>query len=200
MNKTAAKVSLMGLLFALAMTFSYLESMIVIPGMPPGIRLGLSNLVTMYCVFFLGKAAGYTMAALKSLFVLLTRGAVAGMLSLCGGLLSVTAILLADFLSKKQLHYLSLSVVGAVFHNIGQLIAARFLVNVFLYYYIPVLILAGLLVDRKTIHLDNTLSSRTLSRRAAQRQKRVRDYYTDTQGVPAQRDDLLSVWKDSGKL
>ena len=35
MNKTAAKVSLMGLLFALAMTFSYLESMIVIPGMPP---------------------------------------------------------------------------------------------------------------------------------------------------------------------
>ena len=84
MNKTAAKVSLMGLLFALAMTFSYLESMIVIPGMPPGIRLGLSNLVTMYCVFFLGKAAGYTMAALKSLFVLLTRGAVAGMLSLCG--------------------------------------------------------------------------------------------------------------------
>ena len=38
MNKTAAKVSLMGLLFALAMTFSYLESMIVIPGMPPGIR------------------------------------------------------------------------------------------------------------------------------------------------------------------
>ena len=143
MNKTAAKVSLMGLLFALAMTFSYLESMIVIPGMPPGIRLGLSNLVTMYCVFFLGKAAGYTMAALKSLFVLLTRGAVAGMLSLCGGLLS-------DFLSKKQLHYLSLSVVGAVFHNIGQLIAARFLVNVFLYYYIPVLILAGLLVGIMT--------------------------------------------------
>lgn len=150
MNKTAAKVSLMGLLFALAMTFSYLESMIVIPGMPPGIRLGLSNLVTMYCVFFLGKAVGYTMAALKSLFVLLTRGAVAGMLSLCGGLLSVTAILLADFLSKKQLHYLSLSVVGAVFHNIGQLIAARFLVNVFLYYYIPVLILAGLLVGIMT--------------------------------------------------
>lgn len=72
------------------------------------------------------------------------------MLSLCGGLLSVTAILLADFLSKKQLHYLSLSVVGAVFHNIGQLIAARFLVNVFLYYYIPVLILAGLLVGIMT--------------------------------------------------
>ena len=146
MNKTAAKVSLMGLLFALAMTFSYLESMIVIPGMPPGIRLGLSNLVTMYCVFFLGKAAGYTMAALKSLFVLLTRGAVAGMLSLCGGLLSVTAILLADFLSKKQLHYLSLSVVGAVFHNIGQLIVAMIVVsNTSLMIYAPALLVAGVL-------------------------------------------------------
>ena len=29
--------------------------MIVIPGMPPGIRLGLSNLVTMYCVFSWGR-------------------------------------------------------------------------------------------------------------------------------------------------
>ena len=59
-----------------------LESMVTIPGMLPGIRLGLSNLVTMYCLFFLGKGAGYTMAVMKSLFVLLTRGFVAGLLSL----------------------------------------------------------------------------------------------------------------------
>ena len=141
MRNLTSKISLMGLLFALAMAFSYLESMVTIPGMLPGIRLGLSNLVTMYCLFFLGKGAGYTMAVMKSLFVLLTRGFVAGLL---------TAILLVDWLTKRTLHYITLSVLGAVFHNVGQLILARFLTSVFLYYYIPVLILSGLVVGMLT--------------------------------------------------
>ena len=147
---SAGKISLMGLLFALAMVFSYLESLVSIPGLLPGMRLGLSNLVTMYCLFFLGKSSGYTMAVLKAGFVVLTRGAVAGALSLSGGLLSVTAIVLLDYLSKHSLHYVTLSAVGAVFHNIGQLVVARFLTSVFLYYYIPVLLLTGLAVGIMT--------------------------------------------------
>lgn len=147
---SAGKISLMGLLFALAMVFSYLESLVSIPGLLPGMRLGLSNLVTMYCLFFLGKSSGYTMAVLKAGFVVLTRGVVAGALSLSGGLLSVTAIVLLDCLSKHSLHYVTLSAVGAVFHNIGQLVVARFLTSVFLYYYIPVLLLTGLAVGIMT--------------------------------------------------
>lgn len=150
MKKTADKVSLMGLMFALAMAFSYLESLVVIPGMPPGIRLGLSNLVTMYCLFFLGKGAGYTLAVLKSLFVLLTRGFAAGMLSLAGGILSVTVMIFVDGLTRHKLHYITLSVIGAAAHNIGQLVMARFVTNVFLYYYIPVLLLSGLVVGFMT--------------------------------------------------
>ena len=150
MKHIASRVSLMGLLFALSMAFSYLESMIVIPGMLPGIRLGLSNLVTMYGVFFLGRRTGYTLAVMKSVFVLLTRGFVAGMLSLSGGLVSVTAIILVDWLTRYSLHYITLSVIGAVMHNIGQLILARFLTSVFLYYYIPVLLISGLLVGAVT--------------------------------------------------
>ena len=86
------------------------------------------------------------MAVRQSLFVLLTLCFVAGLLSLSGGILSVTAILLVDWLTKRTLHYITLSVLGAVFHNVGQLILARFLTSVFLYYYIPVLILSGLVV------------------------------------------------------
>ena len=147
---SAGKIILMGLLFALAMVFSYLESLVSIPGLLPGMQLGLSTLVTMYCLFFLGKSSGYTMAVLKAGFVVLTRGAVAGALSLSGGLLSVTAIVLLDCLSKHSLHYVTLSAVGAVFHNIGQLVVARFLTSVFLYYYIPVLLLTGLAVGIMT--------------------------------------------------
>ena len=65
---------LMGLMFALAMVLSYVESMITVPGLPPGVKLGLSNIVTMYCVFFLGWRQAYTLAVLKGSFALLTRG------------------------------------------------------------------------------------------------------------------------------
>ena len=54
----------MGLLFAVAVVLSYIEGMVTIPGLPPGIKLGLSNIVTMYCVFFLGVPSAYTLAIL----------------------------------------------------------------------------------------------------------------------------------------
>ena len=57
----------MGLLFAVAVVLSYIEGMVTIPGLPPGIKLGLSNIVTMYCVFFSGSSqclhAGHTESA-----------------------------------------------------------------------------------------------------------------------------------------
>ena len=77
-NCKVKRLALMGLLFALAMALSFLESLLpALPMLPPGIRLGLSNIVTMYALFVLGPVSGYTIAVLKSLFVLLPRGAVA---------------------------------------------------------------------------------------------------------------------------
>ena len=86
-NCKVKRLALMGLLFALAMALSFLESLLpALPMLPPGIRLGLSNIVTMYALFVLGPVSGYTIAVLKSLFVLLTRGAVAAALSASGGI------------------------------------------------------------------------------------------------------------------
>ena len=70
-DDTAARsVAFLGLMFALAMALSLLESMIpALPMLPPGVKLGLSNIVTMYCLFFLGARSAFTVAALKSCFV-----------------------------------------------------------------------------------------------------------------------------------
>lgn len=145
-TRSIRRVALMGLFFALSLCFSFLESMVTIPGLPPGVKLGLSNLVTMYCLFFLGKSSAYSLALLKSFFVFLTRGPVGAFLSLCGGLLSVTLMTVADSLRGKTLSYTALSIIGAVSHNIGQLIAARLIVNQFLFYYIPVLLFSGVIM------------------------------------------------------
>lgn len=151
-SRKVKRLALMGLLFALAMAFSFLESLLpALPMLPPGIRLGLSNIVTMYALFVLGPVSGYTIAVLKSLFVLLTRGAVAAAMSAAGGVFSVTVMLLLSLLPGIKKQYLLLSVFGGAAHNIGQLVMARFIINnQYVWYYFPVLLAAGLLMGAIT--------------------------------------------------
>ncbi len=156
----AKKVAFMGLLFALALVFSYLESLIpAVAGMPPGIKLGLSNVVTMYCLFFLGAPSAITLVLLKSGFTFLIRGYVAGLLSLSGGVLSVAVMLALSIASKKRLSVGFESVAGAVSHNIGQLILARLLIGSdFMFYYLPVLIISGIIMGIITALVFRTIS------------------------------------------
>lgn len=151
-SRKVKRLALMGLLFALAMAFSFLESLLpALPMLPPGIRLGLSNIVTMYALFVLGPVSGYTIAVLKALFVLLTRGAVAAAMSAAGGIFSVTVMLLLSLLPGIKRQYLLLSIFGGAAHNIGQLVMARFIINnQYVWYYFPVLLAAGLLMGAIT--------------------------------------------------
>lgn len=151
-SRKVKRLALMGLLFALAMALSFLESLLpALPMLPPGIRLGLSNIVTMYALFVLGSVSGYTIAVLKALFVLLTRGAVAAAMSAAGGVFSVTIMLLLSLLPGIKEQYLLLSVFGGAAHNIGQLVMARFIINnQYVWYYFPVLLAAGLLMGAIT--------------------------------------------------
>ena len=151
-SRKVKRLALMGLLFALAMALSFLESLLpALPMLPPGIRLGLSNIVTMYALFVLGPVSGYTIAVLKALFVLLTRGAVAAAMSASGGIASVTVMLLFSLLPGIRRQYLLLSVFGGAAHNVGQLVMARFIINnQYVWYYFPVLLAAGLLMGAIT--------------------------------------------------
>lgn len=141
------KIAMTGLMLALAIALSYLESLIPSVGIP-GVKLGLSNTVTMYCLFFLGPVPAFTVALLKSGFVLLTRGAVSGLLSLAGGLCSVAVMLLVNKLGAS---YGMASVTGALTHNLAQLVVARFITgSVFSWYYLPVLVISGVVMGTVT--------------------------------------------------
>ncbi|MEA4911389.1 MAG: Gx transporter family protein [Oscillospiraceae bacterium] len=143
-NQKTRTVAFMGLLVALAITLSYIEALVPSFIPVPGVKLGLSNIATMYCLFFVGAPSALLLAVLKSAFVLLTRGVTAGALSLAGGLLSVGVMALATALhASKGLA----SVAGAVFHNLGQLAAAYLLLRTAtVLYYAPVLILSGVVM------------------------------------------------------
>ena len=142
-NKTR-KVAFLGLLFALAIALSYLESLIPSFVAVPGIKLGLSNTVVMYCLFFVGPLPALVIAVLKAVFVLITRGFAAGMLSAAGGMCSAGVMILLNKLKSSKG---AISVAGAVTHNVGQLaVAWLILSSPAVLYYAPVLILSGVVM------------------------------------------------------
>ena len=133
------------MIFALAMVLSFVEhSLPAMPFLPPGVKLGLSNVVTMYCLFSVGKSAAFTVAGLKSLFILLIRGPISGFLSLCGGMASVLIMLILISFKKQDPSYMLISVAGAVCHNLGQLLGTTAVLKTqFTLYYMPVMVISG---------------------------------------------------------
>jgi heptaprenyl diphosphate synthase len=114
------KLVILALLFALAIALGMFENILPPLPAPVPLRYGLSNIAVMYTLFFLGVPSAYTIAILKSLFALMTRGLIAGLTSLAGGLISVTCMYMINRLTKGRASYSILGVSGAVSHNLGQ--------------------------------------------------------------------------------
>lgn len=143
---------LTGLLFAIAIVLSIIENSLpsIVIGVS-GVKLGLSNIAVMYTLFFLTKQQAFIVAILKAFFVFLTRGLIAGALSLSGGITSLIVMIILMFIFKKKISYLIISIFGAVFHNIGQLFAVSFIfTSIYIWAYLPVLLVAGVLAGIAT--------------------------------------------------
>lgn len=122
-NKTK-KLTTTAMLFALAIVLSFAESLVApLFALPPGVKLGLGNIVVMYCMVYMGFGSAFQISALKGFFSFLTRGFTAGVLSFTGGLFSIIIMYLLRKAFKDKINYYTLSVFGALFHNIGQLTA-----------------------------------------------------------------------------
>lgn len=145
-------VASLGVLGALAIGLNYLEGFLPpLPVLPPGAKLGLSNIAVMAAAKRGGVKDALAVALLKALFVLLTRGVTAFWMSLAGGLLSafITALLLKK--DKQPFGYIGIGVLGAVCHNLGQLAVAAVLTGpVVLLGYGPYLLLFALLTGALT--------------------------------------------------
>ena len=118
------KLTLLGLLTAIALTIFLLEAQIP-PILPlPGVKLGLANIVTVFAVFLLGPKEGAMV-----LFARIFLGAVfAGNFSTilysgAGGLCAIAATVgLRRILKENQLWVAGC--LGAAAHNLGQMAAA----------------------------------------------------------------------------
>ena len=139
----AKRAAYMGMLTALAFVFSYIESLIPISIGIPGVKLGLANLVVIVALYTMGTKEAFILSAIRIFLAGFTFGNPASMVySLAGGVLS---LLVMVFMKKGKLFSATgVSVLGGVFHNVGQILVAMLVVeNAKLLYYLPVLILSG---------------------------------------------------------
>lgn len=140
------KMVILSLLTTIALTIFMIESYLP-PLLPiPGIKLGLSNIVTLLVILLWGFKEG----ALLS-FMRITLGSIfAGQMmsfiySLSGGILCLLAMCTFKRIFFKEDMIWIISVIGAIFHNIGQILAACvFLSNLSLLMYFPVLLISGI--------------------------------------------------------
>lgn len=139
------KVVHMGMLIALAMVLSFIESQIPAFVAVPGMKLGLANIAIVFALYSLGfrEALGVSLIRVV-LSAILFGSVVSGLYSAAGAILS----LLGMALLRKSGFFgtVGVSVSGAVLHNLGQIGIACFILRTqALVYYLPFLILSAVL-------------------------------------------------------
>ena len=139
------KIARMGLLVALSMILSYVESLIPAFVAVPGVKVGLANIVVIFALYTLGPIEALIVSLLRVILSSFLFGSVLSLLySLSGALLSLGGMIL-----MKKLKIFSTTVVsltGGVLHNVGQILVACLVLETdVLLYYLPVLILSGVI-------------------------------------------------------
>ena len=130
MKKNTVRIAWFGVFTALALIFSYVETLIPFQIGIPGVKLGLANLIVVVAL--------YKMGGKDALLLSVTRIVLSGFIfaslfsilySLAGGLLSLAVMVILK--KRGSFSVFGVSMAGGVFHNVGQLIVAMLVVETF---------------------------------------------------------------------
>ncbi len=137
------KVAFLGMCIALSMILSFVESQIPPLMAVPGVKVGLPNLVMVFMLYKIGAKETAIVSILRVILVGILFGTPLSMIySLVGATLSLIGMIL---LKKTNLFApVTVSVVGGILHNIGQIATACFVMDTAeIAYYLPVLLISG---------------------------------------------------------
>lgn len=137
------KTAFCGLVLALALIAGYAESLIPVAVAIPGIKLGAANSVILILLYMAGIKEAFIVNISRVVLSGFLFGSMSSILYSLSG--AVFSLLIMTLLKKMDRFSISgVSMAGGVFHNIGQLImAAWVLETTAVWYYLPVLILSG---------------------------------------------------------
>ncbi|MCM1260444.1 MAG: Gx transporter family protein [Prevotella sp.] len=145
MKKETKRFAILSIMIGLSLVLSYVDSLIPIVVTIPGIKLGLANIATIYVLYRLGIKEAIIASILRVFLSALLFGTVVTLsYSLVGAILSLlTMILLKKYTS---FHAITISIVGAVMHNMGQIgVAILIMSTKEIIYYLPILVITGVI-------------------------------------------------------
>ena len=142
-KRVSVRAAFFGVCSALALALSFVESLMPPLGiMPLGAKLGLANVETMASAVTLGAPYALAISVMKGLFAFVTRGFTAMLMSLFGSLASCAVVCILLRIRKLSGRFLIISVIGAITHNLTQLLVCVILMtDIRLFLYAPALVL-----------------------------------------------------------
>ena len=137
------RVAFLGLSIALAMILSFVESQIPALVAIPGIKVGLPNLVIVFLLYKVGWKEAVIVSVIRTLLVSILFGNIQMLtFSVAGAALSLAAMILLK--KTNWFSTITVSIVGGIFHNIGQIAAAILWTETAgIITYLPVLLISG---------------------------------------------------------
>ena len=152
MKLTTKKLALCAVLTALALGLSTLESLFPVSVLVPlpGIKLGLSNIVTVFALYRLGDIPALAILIARCLLGAIFAGNASALLfSLMGGVLAMLTMIVLR--RVRGLSVYGVSIAGAAAHNIGQICAAMVVLGgTAVLGYLPVLLGVSLITGTLT--------------------------------------------------
>ena len=141
------KIAILAILTAGAIIISIIESFIPSIGIP-GVKLGLANIVVLITLYELGIGSAIFVNLARVFMTGLLRGTILTMgflMSLTGALFSL-GIMILFYLLIKKFSVIGVSVIGSIFHVLGQiLIAIIFLGTPYVLLYLPVIAISAII-------------------------------------------------------
>lgn len=112
----------------------------------PGVKLGLANIITVYAMFCCGARDTFLILLCRIVLGSIFCGQMMSfMYSLCGGIFCYLIMLvMRQLVTERQIWVCS--VVGAIFHNLGQITVAVIITHTLaIISYLPVLLVSGII-------------------------------------------------------
>ncbi len=152
----AKKTARYALLCALCIIAGYIESLLPTALIAPGVKLGISNAVALSILLFGDVKGAFAVNITRILLSSLLFGSPFSLLfSAAGGIMSLfAACLIRNF---KSVSPIGISMLSAVVHNVAQIAVAAAVTSVGVVYYLPVLILSGLVCGGAVGYLSKLL-------------------------------------------
>lgn len=142
----SARLTYIGVLVALALVLQLVEGMIPLPYLAPGVKIGLTNLISLIALVYFGFKTTFLVVVLRILFSAALSGRLYSLLySGTGALLSILVMGIVYWKFRRYFSLPGISIMGAVAHNLGQIFVASFLIETTsVFVYLPILLISGL--------------------------------------------------------